>query len=114
MTRDLAELALASGDPEQIATALISTVFFDDIDFAADVVRRCAGSSDPHLRGTALMCIGHLARIHKNADVVAALIPLLDEGLIDSNRLVRGLSRDAVDDIGVFLPSLVRLIRLGS
>jgi hypothetical protein len=111
MSREAVETALTSGDPDRIGVALVSTVNFEDIDTAVDVVQRCALSSNPHVRGTAILSIGHIARIHKSALVVAKLIPLLNKGLTDSSNLVRGMSQDAVDDIEVFLPSLLKLVR---
>lgn len=54
------------------------------------------------LRGLAVTCLGHLARIHGKIDhakVVAALTPLRD------NPVLSGRIEDAMSDIEMFAPS---------
>ena len=56
-------------------------------------------SKDTQIRRLAVICLGHLARIHGTLDV-EQVIPVLENLLHDSN--VAGNVKDALDDIQMF------------
>lgn len=92
------------GSSEDIAHALVAVALLDDdFDFALSTVLRCAASEDAGVRGTAILCLGHLARIHRRLpeDPVNNLVQL---ALDDDNMYVRGQAENAAGDIEMFIP----------
>lgn len=55
---------------------------------------------DDDIRGLALTCIGHVARMHKVIDE-ALVIPVLLENL--KHKTLAGIAQDALDDIEIFI-----------
>ncbi|MEO7659498.1 MAG: hypothetical protein ABIV48_07775 [Pyrinomonadaceae bacterium] len=101
ISREDAETAFSSGVAERICDALVR-VTFNDSDWRW-VQERCLfliNSSDPEVRGLAVTCLGHLARIHKNLDLNKVL-PILEN--LRSNADIGGKVEDALDDIETFV-----------
>lgn len=99
--RDLATVELASGDPERVSRALVQLAFHEsDRVWLEDVIAAHLSAPDPWIRGLAATCAGHVARIHRDLDVVR-LVPLI-ERLGDDPDTV-GRMEDALDDIAMFV-----------
>ena len=99
ISREEAEAAFASDDPERIARVLVNVAFHD-----ADwrwVQERCLGfvrDDVAAVRQIAVTCLGHLARIHRQLDLERVL-PALDELSRDPAVQID----DALDDIQMFI-----------
>ncbi len=76
----------------------------DDWEFAQDCMVRYSEHPDEHIRGIAILCFGHIARIHGmlNEELV---MPILHKALDDERSFVRGHAESALDDIITFLHS---------
>lgn len=57
------------------------------------------------LRMNALHCFGYIARVYGKLDLETVL-PLLRKAEVDPDIWVSAAARDALDDIGTFLPNL--------
>jgi hypothetical protein len=102
---------IKSGVIEEVQRTLVDMVFFEeDFDFALNVVLGCASSASPEIRGTAILCLGHLARIHR-AMPESPVVEIIRQGLLDPNPYVRSHSDSAADDITSFVPQVGCLIR---
>jgi hypothetical protein len=99
VSREAAEAAFDSENPEQIAEALVNVAFHDtDWRWAQE---RCLGflrDDVAAVRQIAVTCLGHLARIHRRLDLERVL-PALDEVSHDPAVQVE----DALDDIHMFI-----------
>lgn len=99
ISREEANAAFASHDPERIAHALVNVAFHD-----ADwrwVQEKCLGFAQADVaavRQIAVTCLGHVARVHRCLDLDRVL-PTLDELSRDSEVQVG----DALDDIQMFV-----------
>ena len=71
--------------------------------YAYPIVTRYAANRDPSIRGTALLCFGHLARIFNFIDA-HPMIEYVCEGLRDPDEWVKGQAFNAFDDICMFAP----------
>ncbi len=101
---------LSSGKTEDIEATLISVALLDDCyEFALSTIIQGASSTTAAIRGTAILCLGHLARIHKQLPEDPVL-DIVRAGLIDDNTYVRGQAENAADDIATFIPKLARKI----
>ncbi len=103
ITRSEAEAVFATGQPERILYALLSVVYHDpDWRWAQSLCLGYAHHANTDLRGLAITCLGHLARIHGvlNRELV---LPVLCAALSDWEWAVRGKAGDAFDDIGMYL-----------
>lgn len=104
LTRQEVFHIMREGSEDDVANALVSVALLDeDFDFALSIVLRCAASNQPGVRGTAVLCLGHLARIHRRLpeDPVNALV---QSALRDEDVYVRGHAESAADDIEMFVP----------
>lgn len=108
ITRGKAEASFASGDTEDIATALVDAAFHDpDWRWVQSKCLEFAGSANGTLRRISATCLGHLARIHKQLDL-EMVAPLLLKLLQDSEVYVRGSADDALADIEMYIGVNVR------
>lgn len=100
MSREEAAEALESGDIDRVSSALVAlSIYESDWLHAQDVCLKFLGSDVSDLRGLAVTCLGHIARVHGRLDidkVVPALTALLDDPE------VAGRVEDALDDISMF------------
>jgi HEAT repeat protein len=102
---------LSLGASEEIEKTLVAVAFHEkDFEFALQSVLACAASADAGIRGTAILCLGHLARIHGRLPDDSA-IDIVRAGLSDPSEYVRGQAENAADDIELFVPSIGRRIR---
>lgn len=102
ITREDAEAAFASGVSDRICDALVR-VTFNDSDWRW-IQEKCLyfiNSTDMEVRGLAVACLGHLARIHGKLDLKRVL-PIL-ENLRNNDAEVKGRVEDTFDDIDSFL-----------
>ena len=102
-SREEAELAFASQDPDRVARALVAAALHDpDWKWVQDWCLRFIDGSDQTVRRIAVTCLGHLARLHRTMDIDRVL-PLLND--LRSDEVLAGRVDDALDDIHTFIPS---------
>jgi HEAT repeat protein len=103
ITREEADSAFASGDPEQIADTLVNAAFHDpDWQWVQAKCLGFARSNAAAVRYIAATCLGHVARIHRQLDL-DKVAPVLKELLNDPEIYVRGSAEDAIEDIKIFM-----------
>jgi len=99
ISREDAEAAFASGDPELIAHALVRVAFHDtDWRWGQERCLGFARAAVAAVRQIAVTCLGHVARVHRQLDLDRVL-PALDELARDPEVQVD----DALDDIRMFV-----------
>jgi hypothetical protein len=99
ITREEAEFAFVSGNPEEIASALLSVAFYaSDWRWVQDTCLGFARNDIASVRQIAVTCLGHVARIHRKLDLEKVL-PVLYELSHDPELQVG----DALDDIQMFM-----------
>ena len=109
INRDQALLIFQEGAENEICEALIQLAFYDpDLEW---VQKQCLHYLDDQrgdVRSTALLCIGHLARIHGRLDIDKVL-PIVYKLTKDPE--IGGRAEDALDDIQVFIgiPETLRI-----
>lgn len=88
---------------DNIADALLSLAFYDeDWMFAENLCIEYSSHSDSKVRGIAILCFGHLARIHGQLHI-EKVMPIINKALMDKDDFIRGHAHDAKDDINMFL-----------
>jgi hypothetical protein len=91
---------LKSDDSTRINDALVRLTYHNsDWQWVQDQCLQLVNHSDPVVKGLAVSCLGHLARIHKTIDT-AKVLPILNSLLNDPE--VGGRAEDAIDDIEMF------------
>jgi hypothetical protein len=101
MSRSDAMAALGSADPRDICEALVRLAFHDpDLRWVQSLCIELTGHSIVEVQSTAILCLGHLARIHKALDL-EKVVPLLIE--LSKNPLLSSRVDDVMDDIEIFL-----------
>ncbi|TMR07242.1 hypothetical protein ETD83_01190 [Actinomadura soli] len=101
VSRDDLRLALAEKDNEAIHRALVGLALHDAD--GAWVQDQCLALKDHpswDVRAIALLCLGHVARIHGTIDLDRVL-PVLRSALNDPR--TAGYAEQAIDDIEVFV-----------
>lgn len=100
---DKSQLELLESDkPGTVLMALLSVVQYSgSYELAVEVTKRFVSHHDQYVRGVAMECIGHLARIWKK--VPPDLIDALHGGLKDDSDWVQGKADFAIDDLETFL-----------
>lgn len=99
--REELEILLRSLDQQDITDALLSAAYYDP-DWRW-VQGRCLALShhpDHVVRWYAAICLGHLARIHRQLDLEVVLQRLTE---LQTDPLVKAGADDALDDIRFFL-----------
>lgn len=91
---------LENGTSAEQCSALLSLVFGDDYEDSVPLVLARISATDPDLRGLAILCLGHLARIHGR--VPEATYEIIHQALSDPNEFVRGQAMTAQDDVAHF------------
>ncbi|HTE12002.1 MAG TPA: hypothetical protein VK645_13555 [Chitinophagaceae bacterium] len=101
VNKNAAEVIFSSGDTNDICHAMVSLAFHEqDWKWAQDKFLILLFNENSDISGLAAVCLGHLARIHRQLEkdkVVAALNTRLDD------EKIAGQIRDALDDINIFL-----------
>jgi hypothetical protein len=101
MSRDDAERALQSPDPEEICAALLASALHDpDWRWVQEQCLLGLQHSSEQVRALALTCLGHVARIHGHLDMERVL-PVLTE--LRAHPALAGRVEDVLDDIEMFL-----------
>lgn len=101
-SRRFALSELDSGDTRRIVEALLSFAFNDeDWQFVQNLLIRYSNHQEQNIRYMAMLCFGHLCRIHRTIDKDRVL-PILQAGLKDEEKYVRGAAEDALSDIEMF------------
>jgi hypothetical protein len=91
---------LKSDDPIHVTDALVRlTYHYSDWRWVQDQCLTLINHSDPVIKGLAVSCLGHLARIHNTIDTFKVL-PILNSLLDDPD--IGGRAEDAIDDIEMF------------
>jgi hypothetical protein len=103
------EAAISRNQPEDLLVAVLSAALYGrDREWAEGICSRLAAHEHFNVRGTAILGLGHLARIHGRLDRLVVL-PIIEAGLVDPHEYVRGQANAAADDVEHFLGwSLVR------
>jgi hypothetical protein len=87
-------------DVDRIRLTLVRIAFYDpDYEWAQARCLEFCVHNDPEVRGVAVTCLGHIARIHRRIDM-GKVGPVLDKLACDSN--VAGIVQDTLDDIRRF------------
>lgn len=96
------DILLQSDDPTVATNALLYLCF--NIDDPEWIQIKCVQVFQNHqsddVRGLALTCIGHVARMHKIINIVL-VIPVLLKGL--KHKTLSGRAQDALDDIDIYV-----------
>lgn len=100
ISRDEATEALSSHDPNVVCDALIRVVFSDlNRSWAEKQCLAFIGSPNPVLRGCAVTCLAHIARLHHAID--PSVLPRLEQMRGDAD--IGGRVEDAIEDIRLFV-----------
>lgn len=98
------ELLRHGGPLGAVETALVGFALNEmDLVSAYSLVLDACSSTDDGIRGTAVLCLGHLARIHQRFPDRRA-VEVVRTALADSDDYVRGQAHGAASDIARFLP----------
>lgn len=98
-----AESTASTGSLEELQRAIIAVSLHEpNFGLALAFCRRFAEHHDPGVRGNAVLALGHLARIHRNAQLAADL-PIVRRALADPDGYVRGQAEAAAGDFETFL-----------
>src|SRR4051812_47016647 len=90
LSREKLLALIESDDHQTIAKELIGIAFYEeDFEFAFKVITQCVSHSKENIRGNAMLCLGHLARIHKRIPETPT-VDILRRGLADNSEYVRG------------------------
>ncbi|MDK8183362.1 CPCC family cysteine-rich protein [Paenibacillus sp. UMB4589-SE434] len=91
-----------SDDPATKVKGLISLALHaDDGEFVQELMVRYSQHRNENIRGIAILCFGHIARIHRSVNK-ELIIPLIHHALKDESSFVRGHAHSALDDINMF------------
>ncbi len=94
-----AKAIFAGNNPHKIIRALIGITFHDpDYEWIQSRCLEFCEHSDNDVRATAIICLGHIARIHSKIDKKAILV--LKK--LQSDSSVGGVAKDALADIKRF------------
>lgn len=99
--RKSAELALQSNNFKIVCDALLRITYHDpDIIWVQNICIKFLEKKNIEIKRLAIICLGHLTRIHKTLDNNRVL-PILQKLKNDKN--LYGTVEDALDDIDIFL-----------
>jgi len=102
MSRRELETLFETGNTSAICDALLSAAYYDpDWRWVQGVCLRFLDHADLGVRSNAAICLGHIARIHRNLDLDVVLPKLL--ALKADVELAHWVD-DALEDIRFFLP----------
>jgi len=91
-----------SDNPDAIVDGLLSLALSaDDGEFAEQVMTRYSQHDNENIRGIAILCFGHIARIHEVIHK-EQVISLIQTALHDESSFVRGHAESALEDINMF------------
>ncbi|REK77744.1 CPCC family cysteine-rich protein [Paenibacillus paeoniae] len=91
-----------SENPDTIVRGLLSiAINADDVEFLQDLMVQYSQHNNENIRGIAILCFGHIARIHRTVNK-ELIIPFINDALNDESKFVRGHAYSALDDINMF------------
>ena len=94
---------LQSTEANRVVNALLGLSFHEENwKWVQDTCIQYSSHSDYKVRGVAILCFGHLARIHGELDT-ERVIPIVKKALCDSNDIVVGHANSDLDDIKIFV-----------
>lgn len=95
-----AEAVLAGNDLDLIRVALVRIAFTEpDYKWATFQCLNFCDHLDDEVRGVAVTCLGHIARVHGKIDT-QTIVPILERLLLDP--AITGRVEDAISDIKLF------------
>jgi hypothetical protein len=101
MSRPELEALIESGNEKAIIDALLSAAYYDsDWRWVQGVCLRFLDHTDLRVRSNAAICLGHIARIHRNLDLDVVLPKLL---ALKGDAAIAPWVEDALEDIHFFL-----------
>jgi hypothetical protein len=101
ISRKRAQISFSSGNPRLIREALIRVALYDeDWSWTEHWCLHFIASNDPEIRATAILCLGHIARVHGQLDT-AIVVPLLRK--LKNDPLVGGYADNALSDIYTYM-----------
>ena len=99
LTKDTAVSDLRSGEHPRVVRALLSLALFSqEQTWVKDICVEYARSPNENIRGIAILCLGHLARIHGTLDV-DSVIPVFTNLLNDQSSFVSDYADIALSDV---------------
>ncbi|MGY2442962.1 hypothetical protein [Pseudomonas sp. 58(2021)] len=96
------EIMLRSNDSDVVIDALLYLCFnINDPEWIqAKCIEAIEGAGNDDIKGLAITCIGHVARIHSDIDR-SLVVPILRSRLTDDT--LSGRAQDALDDIDMYV-----------
>jgi hypothetical protein len=111
LPRETVQVLLSSERTDDVEKALVSLVLHDmDSNFVLEQLFKHAKSQCAGIRGTAILCLGHAARIHRSLPIEPTA-GIVKAGLADADEYVRGQAHSAAEDIDMFVPDVGRRVR---
>jgi hypothetical protein len=100
--RSVVLVELNSGDVDKMVRALLSLAFYDeDRQWVQNKCIEFSIHNHFNVRGIAILCFGHLARIHRELDI-DSVMPIVIKAFYDPDEFVRGNADSALSDILLF------------
>lgn len=94
---------ISSGETSAVVDGLLGLVFHcEDLEFAQCQCFSLVKHKDYNVRGIAILCFGHLARIHGSI-TTEWVLPYIMSALKDDSKFVRDHAVSALEDIEMFL-----------
>jgi hypothetical protein len=101
--REWAMNEIDSGDTKRIVNGLLSLAFYDDDwEYVEGLCIQLSNHIDDNVSGIAILCFGHLARLHRKLHLTNVM-PIIDKALLSNHSFIRGNAENAKDDIEVFI-----------
>lgn len=100
------EKKIFSPDEEVCTHAILEMVLnsdYEEVDWVSNILIKLTESENPTISGLALVCFGHLARLHKYIGERERIIGILRDFQKSPLIELRGRAEDALDDIKIFL-----------
>jgi hypothetical protein len=102
LTRPELEKLIESGNETAITDALLSAAYYDSVwRWVQDLCLRFIRHADRGIRSNAVICLGHIARIHRTLDINIVLPQLA--ALKEQDPSITPWVEEAVEDIRFFL-----------
>jgi len=95
------ELLKSANINDKLDALLLTVLGSGDYEASDKLISQFTNSDDNDLRRNAILCIGHLVRIHKKIDL-EKYSPVLDDILSRQDELLVDSAEDALNDIWIF------------
>jgi hypothetical protein len=94
---------LNSNNKVNVVKGLLGIALYDSgFEFIQDTLVRLSKSDDENIHGIAILGFGHIARLYGKIDK-GVVMPIVQNGLKDKRKIVRGQSKAALDNIVFFV-----------